>query len=366
MPRNYALLLHDAVRDHMVSLDARGRERLREKLEFLQAGLWDTGVRVKKLKGSGRAVFEARLSRGDRILFTLGEPPKGEPPAGAANGGGVTRIYVWAVVQHDDVTAAAERRIVPANAPFLDFEPALVEELPEFVADDLGGDYFSPALDQPVAVPGAAGAAGGAVDVGDAAVDAGPQRWLVVDDQEWRRLLAAHDGDHLELYLFLTREQARLLHSEPPLLLSGTAGSGKTTIAVYFLLRHRVRRLTPAPDAATAPADPGTRAVSADPGARGNAGERSGTLRRTLRRTARPGLQRRVARTRRQQFRAQAPGVQLPGGRPPGVQAPKDRPLGRRPRAGPPARSPAGWAPPTRVSDRRVPSGRCFLPAALT
>ncbi len=255
MPRNYALLLHDAVRDHMVSLDARGRERLREKLEFLQAGLWDTGVRVKKLKGSGRAVFEARLSRGDRILFTLGEPPKDEPPAGAANGGGVTRIYVWAVVQHDDVTAAAERRIVPANAPFLDFEPALVEELPEFVADDLGGDYFSPALDQPV--------------VGDAAVDAGPQRWLVVDDQEWRRLLAAHDGDHLELYLFLTREQARLLHSEPPLLLSGTAGSGKTTIAVYFLLRHRVRRLTPAPDAATAPADPGARAVSADPGARG-------------------------------------------------------------------------------------------------
>ena len=105
--------------------------------------------------------------------------------------------------------------------------------------------------------------------MGDAAVDAGPQRWLVVDDQEWRRLLAAHDGDHLELYLFLTREQARLLHSEPPLLLSGTAGSGKTTIAVDFLLRHRVRRLTPAPDAATAPADPVARAVSADPGARG-------------------------------------------------------------------------------------------------
>ena len=263
MPRNYALLLHDAVRDHMVSLDARGRERLREKLEFLQAGLWDTGVRVKKLKGSGRAVFEARLSRGDRILFTLGEPP-----AQDGNGDGVTRIYVWGVVKHDDVTAAAERRIVPANAPFLDFEPALVEELPEFVADDLGGDYFSPALDQPVAVHAGGGAAGGA---GDAAVDAGPQRWLVVDDQEWRRLLVVHAGDHLELYLFLTREQARLLHSEPPLLLSGTAGSGKTTIAVYFLLRHRVRRLTPAPGAATAPPDPGARALSADPGTPGSA-----------------------------------------------------------------------------------------------
>ena len=249
MPRQYTLLLHDAVRSHLVSLDARGKQRLREKLEFLQEGLWDAGVRVKKLRGSGRAVFEARLSRGDRILFTLGEPPDG-------NGAGATRIYVWGVVKHDDVNAAAARRIVPANAPFLDFEPALVEELPEFVADDLGGDYFSPALDQPVAAYGAGDAAGGPGPA-EPLADVGPQRWLVVDDEEWRRLQAAHQGDQLEMYLFLTREQARLLHSEPPLLLSGTAGSGKTTIAVYFLLRQRVRRLAAAPGVA-AGAPPGT------------------------------------------------------------------------------------------------------------
>ena len=259
MPRDYVLLLHDTVRAHVASLDARAKLRLREKLEFLQEGLWDAGVRVKKLRGSGRAVFEARLSRGDRILFTLGEAPDG-------NGAGVTRIYVWGVVKHDDVNAAAARRIVPANAPFLDFEPALVEELPEFVADDLGGDYFSPALDQPVAAYGAGEAAGGPGPAAPVA-DAGPQRWLVVDDEEWRRLQAAHQGDQLEMYLFLTREQARLLHSEPPLLLSGTAGSGKTTIAVYFLLRHRVRRLAAAPGlAAAAPADRGAHPVHGEPG----------------------------------------------------------------------------------------------------
>ena len=240
MVRNYTLLLHDAVRAHMVSLDVRAKQRLREKLEFLQEGLWDAGVRVKKLKGSGRAVFEARLSRGDRILFTLGEPPAADANG---NGAGATRIYVWGVVKHDDVRTSAERRIVPGNAPFLDFEPALVEELPQFDAGDLDGDYFSPALDQPIAAPSA-----------DAPTDAGPQRWLVVDDEEWRRLLATHQGDHLELYLFLTREQARLVHDEPPLLLSGTAGSGKTTIAVYFLLRHRVRQLAAAPEATGEPA----------------------------------------------------------------------------------------------------------------
>ena len=237
MPRTYRLLLHDTVRSHVVSLGRRARRRLREKLDLLQDGMWEGGLRVKKLKGSGRAVFEARLSHGDRILFTLGQPP-------ADSGDGVTRIYVWGVEKHDDVTAAA-RRIVPGNAPFLDFQPDALEELPEEVfVDDLDPAYFSPALDRPVPTHDTA-----------APPDAGPQRWLVVDDEEWRRLQTAHAGDHVELYLFLTREQARLLDSEPPLLLSGTAGSGKTTIAVYFLLRHRVRQLTAAAGApALAPA----------------------------------------------------------------------------------------------------------------
>ena len=246
MSRTFRLLLHDTVRSHVVSLGRRARRRLREKLDLLQDGMWEGGLRVKKLKGSGRAVFEARLSHGDRILFTLGQPP-------ADNGDGATRIYVWGVEKHDDVTAAA-RRIVPGNAPFLDFQPDALEELPEEVfVDDLAPEYFSPALDRPVPVHDTA-----------APPDAGPQRWLVVDDEEWRRLQTAHASDHVELYLFLTREQARLLHGEPPLLLSGTAGSGKTTIAVYFLLRHRVRQLTAAagaPALAPAPRGGGERAL---------------------------------------------------------------------------------------------------------
>ena len=246
MTRTYKLLLHDTVRSHVVSLGRRARQRLREKLDLLKDGMWEGGIRVKKLKGSGRAVFEARLSRGDRLLFTLGQPP-------ADNSDGVTRIYVWGVEKHDDVTAAA-RRIVPGNAPFLDFEPDALEELPEEVfVDDLDAAYFSPALDRPAPVHDTV-----------APPDAGPQRWLVVDDEEWRRLQTAHSSDHVELYLFLTGEQARLLHSEPPLLLSGTAGSGKTTIAVYYLLRHRVRQLTAAagvPAVAPEPRAGGERAL---------------------------------------------------------------------------------------------------------
>ena len=256
--RSYTLLLHDTVRAHLLALGRQARQRLREKLEYLQLGLWDGGVRVKKLKGVAPAVFEARLSRGERILFTLGRPQ-------AAEGAGGTRIYVWRVVKHDAVSAAAQRIAPPRNAPFLMFEPEDVTELKEeLYLDELSDDYLSPALDQPLrATPAGNGAAG------DDPRDAGPQRWLVVDDAEWRRLQAADQGDHLELYLFLTREQARLLHSEPPLLLSGTAGSGKTTIAVYFLLRRRVRQLAAAPD--DAPAEPGL--ADPAPAAPGDAAE---------------------------------------------------------------------------------------------
>ena len=263
--RNYTLLLHDTVRAHLMALGRQARQRLREKLEYLQLGVWEHrgrahgGMLVKKLKGVAPAVFEARLSRSDRILFTLGRPH-------LAEGAGGTRIYVWGVVKHDAVTAAAQR-IVPDNAPFLRFETEDVEEWKEdLYLDELSDDYLSPALDQPL------GAAAPAADGGDAdaaATDAGPQRWLVVDDAEWRRLQAADQGDHLELYLFLTSEQAQLLHGEPPLLLSGTAGSGKTTIAVYFLLRHRVRQLAAAPAAAAAAAadSPGAESAAADPAA---------------------------------------------------------------------------------------------------
>ena len=239
--RKYLLLLHDSVRSHIASLGKREKRRLREKLEFLQHGMWDAGVRVKKLR-DGRSTFEARLTRSDRILFTLSRPPQA-----------ATRIYVWGVVKHDDVTAA-QQRIIPANAPFLDFQADRVEQLPDLVVDDLSDEHFGAPFEQPRAsAPDRTGLDGS----GD--VDAGPQRWQMVDDEEWRRLLTAEEPDSLQLYLFLTEEQARLVRCEPPVLLSGTAGSGKTTIAVYYLLRHRARQLVDGsvgaddgPDGATA------------------------------------------------------------------------------------------------------------------
>ena len=74
----YILLLNSEAKSHFITRSDQEKKRLREKLEFLENGLWDAGVRVKKLKGvSNRVVFEARLSRSDRIIFTLGRHNRG-------------------------------------------------------------------------------------------------------------------------------------------------------------------------------------------------------------------------------------------------------------------------------------------------
>jgi tetratricopeptide (TPR) repeat protein len=206
---HYLVLLNEALKSHLVSLTTRERRRIREKFEFLESGFWDAGVRVKKLKGrTGRVIFEARMDRGDRLLFTLGAHR------------GHTAIYVWGIARHDGVSAAADR-IVPRNAPFLDFAPMEKEDRPGISFDGLPRSWLSQE-DVEQTVP----------------EDYGPQKWLVFDEEEWRRLLSAsEEAGPFEAFLFLTRDQEALLKAMPPVLLSGTAGSGKTTLAVYYLLR---------------------------------------------------------------------------------------------------------------------------------
>lgn len=206
----YILLLNHCLKRHLLGLSRKEKERFREKCEFLEAGIWDSGVRVKKLKGvSGRVLFEARVSRGDRIIFTLGK--HGDP----------TPIYIWGLVRHDGLKAEA-RGIYPENAPFLNFEPSSLEEFPDILMDELSDTYFTQeAIEEKTPD------------------DFGPQKWLVLSDDEWKRMLLSAEPDAFEIFLYLTPEQSKVLEADPPLLLSGTAGSGKTTISVYYLLRRK-------------------------------------------------------------------------------------------------------------------------------
>jgi len=208
--QQFTVLLNDSLKRHILGLPSKEKRRLREKFEFLEAGIWDSGLRVKKLKSfSNRVLFEARLSKAHRILFSLGRRDSH------------TEIYIWGLLGHDDVGRAA-RKIFPDNAPFLEFEPETIEEFPELALERVEDVYCSQERIE-ARVP----------------EDYGPQKWLVLDEDEWKRLLLAAGPEDLEIHLYLTPEQKKVLETEPPILISGTAGSGKTTISVYYLLKER-------------------------------------------------------------------------------------------------------------------------------
>ncbi|MBA7605264.1 hypothetical protein ES703_12394 [subsurface metagenome] len=206
----YVLLLNNSLKTHLLTLKSQEKKRLREKFEFLEHGIWDGGVRVKKLKGvSDKVIFEARISKAERVLFTLGTQ------------GNSTAIYIWGIVKHNEISGKA-RNILPENAPFLSFEPETQEDYPDLSIDDLSHNYYSQErLEE------------------KARDDYGPQKWLALSEKEWKRLLLKADPDNFEIFLLLTSEQRKILETDPPLLLSGTAGSGKTTISVYYLLHNK-------------------------------------------------------------------------------------------------------------------------------
>lgn len=206
MNDQYKVFLNVAVSARFSAMSPAERKRFAEKMRFLAAGIWEGGILVKKLAGHTRKVlFEARVSKGDRILFTLGKYLD------------TSAVYVWALLKHDDVDRKA-RIGMPGNAPFLDFPTSTEEHIDNLYLDSVREPWHTQE---------------GEEDKVES--DYGPQKWNVLDDEEWERALAAEKSEELEYHLFLSREQYSVLERNPPLLVSGTAGSGKTTIALYYL-----------------------------------------------------------------------------------------------------------------------------------
>ena len=209
----YTLLINETVRNELNSASPSVRRRIKEKLQLLELGLWDTGVKAKKLTGSGRQVFEARLDRRHRFLFDLVREPGRE-----------RTIRIWQISHHDDVNRVARSKALPQNAPFLalaDVMDTPTEELDELVLDDIPVSYYH----QQNAAYNCS--------------DHGPQQWgRFQNQQDWDRAFASDSIQTSELRLYLDPAQEQVLAHPLPCCLTGTgAGSGKTTLALYTLLR---------------------------------------------------------------------------------------------------------------------------------
>lgn len=208
------------------------RARFRRLVDRLRAGHWGGGTRVKKLRGCAKPVFEARQDAGDRVLFTLAHTA-----ARDASDALRAHLMLWDLVHHDRVSGAAHRVNPSAEAEFLSFEALEDEETSE------------PPPYPAASFPEVAAWTGGEAGVFELMLADGEAprareeitggvRWyvlpdhLLLDDAHWQALL---DRGADELELKLTSEQYAVVRAPGPVLLSGSAGSGKTTIAVHRL-----------------------------------------------------------------------------------------------------------------------------------
>ena len=206
------ILINDCFKKYLLNQPSDYRKKVRQKFEYLEIGYWEGGLNVKKLKSlaGNKAVFEARLDRSNRILFTLGNDKE--------NGASNLLVYVWGIVAHDAVSHKSTN-ILPANVPFLQFKPYQKESMDEILLEDLSDSYFTQeSITQKISD------------------DSASQRWHCLDEENWQRI-QSYQQDELQLQLYLTPEQQEVLARPLPLLVSGTAGSGKTTLGIYYLLK---------------------------------------------------------------------------------------------------------------------------------
>jgi len=228
----FRVLIHPTLYRTLRDRPAKDVERFRRRLERLRDGHWGGGTRVKRLKGVRRPLYEARMDAGDRLLFTVVSSADVENPDRLTS-----HLQVWDLLAHDDVERGARRNRSP-DAEFLAMET--VEEFaveapppePAALLDELA-DTEEPLLSYLLPPEGF---------VSERLEELqGAQRWfrlgegVLQDEDQFQRLL---DSGSDELELKLTAEQYQVLQRPGPVLLSGSAGSGKTTLAVHRLLQE--------------------------------------------------------------------------------------------------------------------------------
>ncbi|MBD2665896.1 TPR repeat [Richelia sinica FACHB-800] len=179
------------------------------------------GLRVKRLQGVSKRVWEARINRGSRLIFTYNKSRRPET--------GEIEVYIAVqdICDHDHLNQTAARVRTP-DAEWLYAETIeavgniesnwidlSIEERNRIEFSQLEEEDYNPNFiykDELL----------------------GNIQWQVVESPtEWYQAIINQDAD---LPIKITAEEYRLATSRNNILLKGSAGTGKTTVALYRLL----------------------------------------------------------------------------------------------------------------------------------
>ncbi len=238
MSEFYHLLIHYRLSARLKELSLARRKALQKTCERLQLGYWGNGTRVKMLKGLSRLVYEARIDKAWRLLFTVVRRLSDHPPFSME-----PHLLLWDWVEHDKVARARRINLQP-ECGFLDFQelasldikkPPAHPDLQVPLPRQSEPEILERILSDPSPPPNSES---------DEYLDS--VRWyvlspdIVTNEAKWQELLEQADTANLDLKL--SPEQARLVDAPGLVLLRGSAGSGKTTVSVYRLARIALRQ----------------------------------------------------------------------------------------------------------------------------
>lgn len=217
------VILHPDVVDflHTYSHDDL-KESIGKCINKLRQQQFDGGLRVKKLKGITKRVWEARVTRAVRLIFTYDRSKK--PDTGKAQ----TYIAVRDICSdHDDVSRRTKARTKSPDNQWLDSE--LVETIGSIETERN-------------ALPADERAAIEILETEELQISENFKdellsniQWRVLESEsEWQQAIMQRN---IDLPLKLTPEEYELVNLYGNLFLSGSAGTGKTTVGLYRLLK---------------------------------------------------------------------------------------------------------------------------------
>lgn len=214
------VVLHPDVFDFLrQELTSDFKNDVLECIEKLKRQQFDGGLRAKKLKGINSRVWEARIDRAIRLIFTYvrsTQPETGEPE---------TYIAIQDILEHDDVSRRTRARKITVDCQWLDIDN-VIETSGDINSEILTSDEQD-VLNQ-----------WRLQDLQSNSDDdelLGNIQWRMLEsEEEWRRAIVDRE---IDLPLKLTPEEYELINIQGHLLLSGSAGTGKTTVGLYRLCK---------------------------------------------------------------------------------------------------------------------------------
>jgi len=229
-----AVLHPDIVEFLRKEVESNLQKKVWECIKRLKQQKFNSGLRVKKLKGINKRVWEARINSASRLIFTYDKSQRPET--------GKAQVYLAIqdiCVDHDDVSRRAKARQKSPDSEWLETaEFEVIVETKNFKNYDKDTDKNIPYSSVEKANIEAVKAL--ELETNSDLTDdelLGNIQWRVLESEtEWQKAIIEQNTD---LPLKLTPEEYKLAKLSGNLLLNGSAGTGKTTVALYRMLQKK-------------------------------------------------------------------------------------------------------------------------------